>query len=51
MELAGDGLVVITYTAEADSPAAEALRFLSSWATQRAEVPAGSPAVSRDGVP
>ncbi|MEV5964736.1 helix-turn-helix transcriptional regulator [Kribbella sp. NPDC051952] len=32
MELTGDGLVIITYTAEPDSPAAEALRFLSSWA-------------------
>lgn len=35
MELAGDGLVIITYTAEPDSPAAEALRFLSSWATNQ----------------
>jgi hypothetical protein len=33
MELAGDGLVIITYTAEPESPAVEALRFLSSWAT------------------
>jgi len=32
MELPGDGLVIITYTAEPSSPAAEALRFLSSWA-------------------
>ncbi|MFC6161205.1 helix-turn-helix transcriptional regulator [Kribbella jiaozuonensis] len=37
MELPGDGLVIITYTAESDSPAAEALRFLSSWATQHSE--------------
>ncbi|MFC9691483.1 helix-turn-helix transcriptional regulator [Kribbella sp. NPDC056951] len=33
MELPGDGLVIITYTAEPGSPAAEALRFLSSWAS------------------
>ncbi|WP_427893625.1 helix-turn-helix transcriptional regulator [Kribbella sp. GL6] len=32
MELPGDGLVIITYTAEPGSPAAEALRFLASWA-------------------
>lgn len=32
LELPGDGLVIITYTAEPDSPAAEALRFLASWA-------------------
>ena len=38
MELSGDGLVIITYTAEPDSPAAEALRFLSSWATQHHDV-------------
>jgi transcriptional regulator with XRE-family HTH domain len=37
MELPGDGLVIITYTAEPDSPAAESLRFLSSWATQHSE--------------
>jgi transcriptional regulator with XRE-family HTH domain len=42
MELAGDGLVIITYTAEPDSPAAEALRFLSSWATEHADVRAAS---------
>lgn len=35
LELTGDGLVLITYTAEPDSPAADALRFLSSWATQQ----------------
>jgi transcriptional regulator with XRE-family HTH domain len=40
MELTGHGLVIITYTAEADSPAAEALRFLSSWAAQHAHIPA-----------
>ena len=39
MELPGDGLVIITYTAEPDSPAAEALRFLSSWATQHMDAP------------
>ena len=43
MELAGDGLVIITYTAEPDSPAAEALRFLASWAAQQAGVPTGYP--------
>jgi transcriptional regulator with XRE-family HTH domain len=37
MELPGDGLVIITYTAQPDSPAAEALRFLASWATQHAD--------------
>lgn len=37
MELPGDGLVIITYTAEPDSPAAESLRFLSSWTTRAAE--------------
>jgi transcriptional regulator with XRE-family HTH domain len=40
MELAGDGLVIITYTAEPDSPAAEALRFLASWAAKQADVTA-----------
>ena len=34
LELTGDGLVIITYTAEPDSPSAAALRFLSSWATE-----------------
>lgn len=43
MELAGDGLVIITYTAEPDSPAAEALRFLASWAAQHAGIPAERP--------
>ena len=43
MELAGDGLVVITYTAEPDSPAAEALRFLASWAAQHGGVRTGRP--------
>ncbi len=36
MHLVGDGLVIITYTAEPDSPAAEALRFLASWAPREA---------------
>ena len=40
MELPGDGLVVITYPAQPDSPATEALRFLASWATQHADDPA-----------
>lgn len=35
MELAGDGLTIIAYTAEPDSPAVEGLRFLSSWALER----------------
>ena len=39
MELAGDGLVIITYTTEPGSPAAETLRFLSSWATRHADAP------------
>ncbi|MFI7065840.1 helix-turn-helix transcriptional regulator [Kribbella sp. NPDC050124] len=34
LELPGDGLVIITYTADPGSPAAEALRFLSSWASR-----------------
>jgi transcriptional regulator with XRE-family HTH domain len=38
MELPGDGLVIVTYTAEPGSPAAEALRFLSSW-TSRVDEP------------
>ena len=46
MELAGDGLVIITYTAEPDSSAAEALRFLSSWAAQHAAIPTGRPNTS-----
>lgn len=33
LELAGDGLTIITYTAEPDSPAAQALRLLGSWAS------------------
>jgi transcriptional regulator with XRE-family HTH domain len=40
LELSGDGLVIITYTVEPDSAAAEALRFLSSWATQHTGAPA-----------
>jgi transcriptional regulator with XRE-family HTH domain len=43
MDLAGDGLVVITYTAEPDSPAAQALRFLASWTARHADVPAERP--------
>jgi transcriptional regulator with XRE-family HTH domain len=39
MELTGDGLVIITYTTEPGSPAAETLRFLSSWATRHADAP------------
>ena len=45
MELAGDDLVIITYTAEPDSPAAEALQFLSSWAAQDAGIPTGHPRI------
>jgi PAS domain-containing protein len=40
LDLAGDNLVIITYTAPPDRPAAQALQFLTSWATQRAGVPA-----------
>lgn len=43
MELPGDSLVVITYTAEPDSPAATSLRFLASWAVQHADAPAERP--------
>jgi MmyB-like transcription regulator ligand binding domain/Helix-turn-helix domain len=39
MELHGDALVIITYTVEPESPAAEALRFLGSWAAQHAGEP------------
>jgi hypothetical protein len=39
MDLAGDGLTIIAYTAEPDTPAAEALRFLASWAAQQAQTP------------
>lgn len=41
LDLPGDGLLIITYTAEPDSPAAEALRFLGNWAGQHADAPAG----------
>jgi hypothetical protein len=34
MELPGDGLTVITYTAAADSHAQQQLDFLASWSTQ-----------------
>ena len=34
LELSGDGLVIVTYTAEPGSPSAEALRFLASWAAR-----------------
>ena len=34
LELAGDGLVIIAYTAKPDSRAAEQLAFLASWAMQ-----------------
>jgi transcriptional regulator with XRE-family HTH domain len=36
LELPGDGLVIIAYTAQPDSHAAEQLAFLASWATQHA---------------
>jgi transcriptional regulator with XRE-family HTH domain len=39
LQLPGDDLVIITYTAEPDSPAAEALRFLASWAPQQVSEP------------
>jgi hypothetical protein len=39
MDLAGDGLTIIAYIAEPDTPAAEALRFLASWAAQQAQTP------------
>ncbi|WP_327637810.1 helix-turn-helix transcriptional regulator [Kribbella sp. NBC_00482] len=39
MELPGDGLVIVTYTAEPDSPAAEALRFLANWAITSVPAP------------
>ncbi len=33
LELPGDGLVIIAYTADVDSPAAEKLQLLAAWAT------------------
>ncbi len=38
LELASDGLVVITYTVEPGSASAQAIRFLGSWASQRTRV-------------
>ncbi|NUR30948.1 MAG: transcriptional regulator, partial [Catenulispora sp.] len=35
LDLSGDNLVMITYTAEAGSPAQEQLDFLASWRTRR----------------
>jgi hypothetical protein len=46
MELAGDGLVIVAYTAEPDSPAAEALRFLAGWASEKVAVRAERPTSS-----
>jgi transcriptional regulator with XRE-family HTH domain len=43
MELPGDGLVMISYTAEPGTPAEDALRFLASWASGAA----GSASASR----
>jgi transcriptional regulator with XRE-family HTH domain len=43
LELPGDNLVIITYTAQPDSPAADALRFLTSWATQHHAAPVERP--------
>ena len=37
LELPGEDLVLITYTAPADSPAQEQLNFLASWAASRAD--------------
>ncbi len=38
LDLAGDGLVIITYTTDPESPSADALRFLASWAQRRGSV-------------
>jgi len=43
MDLAGDGLVIVCYSAEPDSAAAEALRFISSWASRPEEMQPRSP--------
>jgi len=37
LELDGDRLVIIAYTAEPDSPAAEQLAFLASWAAKQSD--------------
>lgn len=37
LELPGEGLVIITYTADPDSPTAEAIGFLASWAPSAGE--------------
>lgn len=39
LELAGDGLVIIAYTPEPDSRAAEQMAFLASWVTEHATRP------------
>jgi transcriptional regulator with XRE-family HTH domain len=44
MEVPGDGLTLITYTAEPDSPAQQQLAFLASWST----APAGTANVRRE---
>lgn len=43
LALAGDGLTIITYTAEPDTPAAEALRFLANWAGSHTSSPSRAP--------
>jgi transcriptional regulator with XRE-family HTH domain len=44
MEVPGDGLTLITYTAEPDSPAQQQLAFLASWST----APAGTANARRE---
>ena len=43
LELSGDGLVIIAYTARPDSRAAEQLAFLASWAMQHPTPAANTP--------
>ncbi|GAA3649319.1 hypothetical protein GCM10022237_06230 [Nocardioides ginsengisoli] len=43
LALAGDGLVLIAYTAEPDTPSAAALRFLGGWATDWSRPSPSSP--------
>jgi hypothetical protein len=48
LELSGDGLVIIAYTAQPDSRAAEQLAFLASWAMQHVTADTYTPIDQRD---
>lgn len=49
LELAGDGLVIITYTVEPGTPSAEALALLASWAAEAVADTAAGPAATIQG--